>query len=186
MIDHVFLVTTNEMKFENAQYVLKKYGVSVEQVKMDVPEVQSADITQVAAYSAKYAGERLNAATLKIDVAFEIRTLGGFPGPFVKYINQWLSPEKILCLMAPEEDRYAQFVDAVSFFAPGHECVSFLSTTPGQISRTVEGENGWGIDKIFVPDGYSKTLASMTDEQKREVWNHSHWDQLGLYLQSAT
>lgn len=186
MIDHVFLVTTNEMKFENAQYVLKKYGVNVKQVKMDLPELQSVDITQIAAYSAKYAGERLNAPTVKIDVAFEIRTLRGFPGPFVKYINQWLSPEKILQLMAFEEDRYAQFVDAVSFFTPGHECVSYRSTTPGQISFSVEGKNGWGIDKIFVPDGYSKTLASLTDEEKRGVWNQSHWDQLGLYLQSAT
>lgn len=87
--------------------------------------------------------------------------------------------------MASEEDRYAQFVDAVSFYAPDHECVSFLSTTPVQISHGVEGENGWGIDKIFLPDGYSKTLACLTDEQKRGVWNQFHWDQLGLCLQSA-
>jgi len=56
MIDTIFLVTTNETKFINARAVLRKYGIGVEQVKMDVPELQGVDITQIAAYSAKYAG----------------------------------------------------------------------------------------------------------------------------------
>ena len=184
MTGHLFLITNNEIKFKNSQNALKKYGIEVEQVKMDVPEIQSSDVTQIAEFSAKYAGDLINTTTIKIDVSFEIRALNGFPGPFVKYVNQWLSPDKIIRLMENEKDRYAQFIDCVSLYDPErHESVNFISITSGCISDRVRGNNGWGMDKIFIPDGKPETLACYSDEEKKGIWNQAHWQQLGVHLQ---
>ena len=187
MFKHLSLITNNDMKFKNSQRVLKKFDIEVEQVKMAVPEIQSEDVTQIAEFSAKYAGDLLNKTTIKVDVSFEINALNGFPGPFVKYINQWLSPEKILCLMENEKDRTALFVDCVSFYEPeGQRCINFVSKTPGLISENVQGDNGWGVDKIFIPEGCSQTLACFSEEEKQGIWNQAHWQQLGLHLQKLT
>ena len=184
MLKHISLITNNEMKFRNSQRALKKFGIEVEQEKMEVPEIQSSDVKQIAEFSAKYAGNLINKTTIKIDVSFEIRALNGFPGPFVKYVNQWLSPEKILRLMENEKDRYAQFVDCVSLYEPEIlKSVNFISITPGCISKSISGNKGWGIDKIFIPDGKTKTLACYSDEEKEGIWNQTHWFQLGEYLQ---
>ena len=185
MIEQLYLLTNNDMKLENAKNALLRHGIFIEQLKMIVPEIQSADVSEVAEFSARYAGEKLSKPVIKVDVAFEIRALNGFPGPFVKYINQWLTPEKILQLMENATDRYAQFVDCVSLYEPNSQCCrSFISNTPGRISDDICGENGWGIDKIFIPDGYDKTLASYSDEEKAEIWKGTHWRQLAEYLLS--
>ena len=184
MTETLSLITNNELKFRNSQKVLRKYGIEVIQNKMDVPEIQSFEVNQIAEFSANFAGDRLNTRLIKTDVAFEIRALNGFPGPFVKYVNQWLSPEKILQIMENEKDRYAQFVDCVALYNPeGRESISFVSVTPGYISDKSDGQNGWGVDRIFIPEGRLKTLACYSDEEKEKIWNQANWQQLVQYLQ---
>ena len=60
---------------------------------------------------------------------------------------------------------------------------NFISITPGCISKSISGNKGWGIDKIFIPDGKTETLACYSDEEKEGIWNQTHWFQLGEYLQ---
>ena len=185
MIRAVYLITKNPVKLSNAKNVLKNYGIEVRQVEMDVPELQSSDVTQVAEYSARHAGNNINQLVVKLDVAFEIRALNGFPGPFVKYVNRWLSPEKILQLMENENDRYAKFVDCVALYEPDtQQCRSFISQTGGRIADEIRGQYGWGIDKLFIPDGCSQTLASYSDSEKLKICNQSHWQQVAEYLRN--
>ena len=81
MLKHISLITNNEMKFRNSQRALKNFGIEVEQVKMEVPEIQSSDVTQIAEFSVKYAGNLINKTTIKIDVSFEIRAFKRFSWP---------------------------------------------------------------------------------------------------------
>lgn len=39
----------------------------------------------------------------------------------------------------------------------------------GQILVQEKGENGFGYDSLFVPEGYAKTFAEMDDEEKNKV-----------------
>jgi non-canonical purine NTP pyrophosphatase (RdgB/HAM1 family) len=180
------LITNNELKFRNAHRVLKKFDIEVIQIEMDVPEIQSTSVKQIAEFSAKYAGDRLKTRLVKTDVAFEIRALNGFPGPFVKYVNQWLAPEKIIQLMENEKDRYAQFVDCITLYEPERqENTSFISITPGYIAEDISGLNGQGIDRIFIPEGRNKSLACYSEEEKEGIWDQIQWQQLAEYLHSG-
>ena len=133
-------------------------------------------------YSAKYASDKLNKSVIKVDVGFEIEALNGFPGPFSKFINEWLSPEKILKLLEGERNRSAKFIDVVAYCSPGKEPISFIAETKGNIHEKAFGENGWGIDEMFIPDGFKATLASLPDEERVKVWNTEHWNNLAQYL----
>lgn len=178
----ISFVTGNIKKVQSAQEALKNTQIEVVQEDVETPEIQDIDISKVAEYSAKYAANQLRKAVIKVDVGFEIESLNGFPGPFSKFINKWLNPEKILKLLTDETNFRAKFIDVVAYCQPDQEPVSFKAETAGTIAKTPQGDNGWGIDKIFIPQGFGKTLASLSDEERINVWNKDHWKLLADYL----
>lgn len=178
----VTFVTGNCKKVQSAQAALSNFGVKVLQEKFDTPEIQDKDIQKVAEYSAKFAAYKLGKPVIKVDVGFEIEALNGFPGPFSKFINEWLPPEKILKLLSGEASRKARFIDVVAYCEPGKEATSFTTETKGIIADKPSGENGWGIDKIFIPQGYAVTIANLSDEERVKVWSTTHWEKLARHL----
>ncbi len=181
MVD-ITLITRNAKKVQSAQVAMSSHGIKVLQEKLDTPEIQDKNIDKVAEFSAKFAADELGKAVIKVDVGFEIEALSGFPGPFSKFINEWLPPEKVLRLLEGEENRNAKFIDVVAFSEPGKDPVSFRSETIGKISYQSSGNNGWGIDKIFIPKGYKCTLASLENDKRVKVWNTDHWKKLAHFI----
>ena len=45
----------------------------------------------------------------------------------------------------------------------------FFGEITGTIGYKIEGENGFGWDKVFIPKGYTKTLASLSIEEKNTI-----------------
>lgn len=178
----IIFVTGNKRKFETANNVLNKFGINLTQRDMDISEIQDTDIRKVAENSSKDAAEKLKTPVIKEDVGFQIDALNGFPGPFSKFINDWLEPQKILKMLENEKNRKARFVDVIAYCNPDKETVSFITITEGTIADEQSGENGWGIDKIFIPEGSQVTLACLSDSERRNVWKNSHWEKLAKYL----
>ena len=57
------------------------------------------------------------------------------------------------------------------------------STHTGSIALEAEGVGGWYADKIFIPDGETKTIAQLLDEKTYQR-NQDHYKKLVEYLQS--
>ena len=178
----VTFITGNQKKVMSAQEAIKGYDVELLQEKLETPEIQDKSIQKVAEFSARYAADKLNKPVVKVDVGFEIEALNGFPGPFSKFINEWLKPKQILLLLDGEDNRKAKFIDVVAYCEPGNDPVSFSIETNGEIDTEAHGENGWGIDQIFIPDGYKVSLASLEDQERVKVWGKDHWINLARYL----
>ena len=73
-------VTGNWAKIASAKQALEPLGYEVENIKMETPEIQADDVTEVSKYSAKWAAEKLNKAVLKNDSGLFVNALGGSPG----------------------------------------------------------------------------------------------------------
>jgi XTP/dITP diphosphohydrolase len=74
--------------------------------------------------------------------------------------------------VAPE-NRGAKFVcAAVSVFPDGRELVA-RGEMRGHLLDAPIGENGFGYDPIFVPEGFTKTTAEMTGSEKDEISHRS-------------
>ena len=175
-------VTGTTRKFENAKQHFKNTGIKLIQEKLDTIEIQSTEVAQVAKFSAKDASKIINKPLIKVDVGFSIEALKGFPGPYIKFINDWLEPKKILKLMKNEPNRNCYFESVVACYIPGKEIVTFSDRTYGKIIEEVQGENGWGIDRVFMPDGYQKTLGEMSEEEQKAIWSYKRWEALIEYL----
>ena len=88
----IVMATGNVGKWEIARDIFKNYNLTLTQEKVETPEIQASTVEEVSLYSAKYASDKLNKPVIKSDVGYYIEELGGFPGPFVKFVNNMLKP----------------------------------------------------------------------------------------------
>lgn len=178
----IIYVTGNKFKVEVATNILKPYGIEVEQKKIYCPEIQDDKIENISKFSAKYAADKLNVPVIKNDSGLCIEALKGFPGPYTAYCEDTISEDGILKLMEGKTNRKANFVEVISFCQPGSTPVSFVSNNNGTISTQKKGEFGWSYDKIFIPQGQTKTLAELSDDKRWKFWSNEAYLQLKDFL----
>lgn len=175
----IYFVTTNDYKFHLAKTAfdhVAKGEYKLVQAKIETPEIQSVDSAEIALYSAKWTSERLGKTTVVSDVAFEIMSLNGFPGPFVKYINSWLQPNNILSMLSNETNREARYIDTLACASPTGESLAVADVTSGHIvSSSHTPDYKWTVDALFIPEGHTKTLSDMSDEERDKVWQSNSW-----------
>ena len=107
------------------------------------------------------------------DTGLEIRALGGLPGVRTA---RWAGDDacdvnnrqKALRELAGAEDRSARFRTVVTLIQDG-EMKQVEGIVNGNIAQEEEGEGGFGYDPVFVPEGYDKTFASLSAEEKNSI-----------------
>ncbi len=180
----IYYITGNKRKIQRAEKICKGSGVQIEQLKTETPEIQGKSSKEIAKFSANFAGKKLNKPIVKLDVSFHINNLSGFPGPFVKYVNEWLPPEKILKMLEGVKDRTCYWTDSLAFYYQGKTKV-FSSNENGTLTKIPRGQNGWGMDKIFIPQGQDKTKAELSDEERLNICNQEHWNSFIKFIQKT-
>ena len=104
------------------------------------------------------------------DTGLEIVALDGAPGvKSARYAGENSNPQAnidlVLSKMTGLENRTAQFRTVICLIWE-NQTYYFEGFCKGQILSNMQGENGFGYDPIFVPDGASKSFANMTMEEK--------------------
>lgn len=160
-------LTTNKWKIREAELVLRdKYGIDIEAVNPDfeIYEIQAKTCAEVAGFSARYAADKLGKPCLKSDTGLYLEMLGGLPGPYNAYFDKQIGVEKFLRMTKGEKNRKARLEHCFAYCGPGEEPVIFSGETSGTITSEARGNDGRWHDFFFVPDGETKTLAEIGDE----------------------
>lgn len=161
-------VTSNPGKAREAGVFL---GRPVTARALDVPEVQSLDFAEVARAKALVAARALGAPVLVEDSGLVVAGWGGFPGPLTKWITMGaLGQEGFAKMVDGFSDRGAEAVSALAVARPGQDekdVVVAVGRVAGSIALHPRGENGFGWDVLFIPEGATRTWAEMSDEEKR-------------------
>lgn len=76
--------------------------------------------------------------------------------------------EKMLFEMRGQTDRRAWYTAVLCLIFKG-EIHYFEGKCTGTIIQEPRGENGFGYDPIFVPDGYNQTFAELDPEIKKNI-----------------
>lgn len=113
--------------------------------------------------------------TIADDSGLEIDALGGKPGVysarFFGDVSQEEKNQKILEMMKdiPKEKRTARFVCVIAIVTPKGEIKTTEGIMEGKIAFEVRGVNNFGYDPIFIPEGFTKTNAELTIEEKNKI-----------------
>lgn len=177
----IFFVTQNSYKFEKFKESIADTDILLEQFSAKTPEIQADNNLEIAKFSAKWAADNYHKQVVCEDVGLYIEIFNGFPGPFLSYAEKQLKTEGFLKLMQGIENRRAYWEYSVAYCEPGGEPVGFSTKQLGALSTQARGTSGWFVDKLFIPDGSTKTVAELLDEGSY-IRNSSHYQQLIDYI----
>ena len=138
----------------------------------DVPET-GATFMENALIKARSVVEQTGFAALADDSGLVVDALNGMPGVLsARWAGRHGDDDANLELVinqisdVPDERRGGGFVCAVALVRPGGVIIESEGSVRGRLLREPAGENGFGYDPIFVPDGYTVTTAQMSAAEK--------------------
>lgn len=177
----LFYVTMNKGKVTTLQRACDAYGWKVRQFAFDVPEQRSSDVGEIAMHKARHAYEKVQNKVVVLDAGFYIFALNGFPRAFVNFALETLGLEGILKLVEGKE-RSCEFRQCLAYLdASLQQPRCFYAYDRGTLSENVRGnmcKEFWSpLAQIFIPQGYIKTLAEMSEEERTQRRVHKTLEQ---------
>lgn len=181
MADVKLLVASrNAKKLKELRRVLDAAGVSgIELVGLDeVPEFPEAPETGATFEENALAKARDGAAATGLacvadDSGLEVDALNAMPGVLsARWSGVHGQDDANTALLlaqlgdVPDERRGAGFVSACALAVPGGSESVVRGEWRGVIARSPLGENGFGYDPVFVPEGDGRSAAELTPEEK--------------------
>ena len=179
-------VTGNQDK---ADYLAKMLGIKLEHRKIDLDEIQSTSLEEIVEHKVRQAYEiAKQPAVLVEDVALGFDALGGLPGPFIKYFVDAPDGLEKLCRMADGLENRGAVASCVFGYYDGRQVKLMRGELHGAIAKEPRGENGFGWDRIFCPDGFGgKTRAELTPiDDARTYATIKPFAQLRQFLESIS
>ncbi len=173
----VVLATHNPHKVEELRRILSPQLPGIEVLAYDGPEPVEDGISfaENALIKARAAAAHTGLPAIADDSGICVDVLGGSPGIFSA---RWAGPARdaeanlrlLLWQLAdvPDDHRGAHFACVAALALPDGTERHVTGEWPGHILTEESGENGFGYDPIFLPDGYAISAAELTPNVKNE------------------
>jgi XTP/dITP diphosphohydrolase len=182
----IILASRNKKKIKELKKIIEDSMVLTEDrtVNIHIPdefsqcgevEEDGDTFTANAVKKALYIAECSGMTAVADDSGIEVDALNGAPGVYsARYAGEpaddMANNRKLLDDLkdVPDEKRAARFVCCIAL-ASGGEMQTFTGYVEGRIGRENRGENGFGYDPLFYPEGHDRTFAEMKDEEKHSM-----------------
>lgn len=175
----LLIATHNEHKTQEIRNILLSSGLSINLSSLrdlgDMEEIPETGKTlkENALQKAIAGFERHNINCFADDTGLEVEALGGAPGVFsARYAGPQCNPkdniERLLKELKGVENRRARFRTIIALILDGKEYY-FEGEVRGEIIEELRGQDGFGYDPIFLPDGSNLTFAEMEEQAKNSI-----------------
>jgi XTP/dITP diphosphohydrolase len=176
----IIFATGNKDKMREIREIMADMDVEITSMKdagID-PKITEDGTTfeENALIKARAVAQYTDAIVLADDSGLEIDYLNKEPGVYsARYLGEdtsyTIKNQALLDRLAgvEKERRTARFVCAIAAVLPDKTELVTRQTMEGVIGDAPEGENGFGYDPIFYPDGYTCSSAALSREQKNAI-----------------
>lgn len=173
----IVFATGNPHKLQEVNDIAKNSGIEFILPPEGFNPIEDGEtFEQNSIIKAKDAALLSNNLSLADDSGLCVDALGGEPGIFSARYDETPQKriDKLLNNLAPYGNRKAKFVCAMTLVDNNGEIINQeIGECHGYISEFQSGENGFGYDPIFIPDGYEITIAQMSEEEKNKLSHRS-------------
>jgi len=177
MSKSIVLATNNNDKVKEIRAILA--DVPVELLPLsgfeNVPEMieDGETLNENALIKARIIFHHFKMPVLADDTGLEVFSLGGQPGVYsARYAGEHATyadnRHKLLHELNGKTEREAQFRCTAAFIDANNE-KTFEGICPGRIIETERGNEGFGYDPIFIPDGFDKTFGELPHDVKNRI-----------------
>jgi XTP/dITP diphosphohydrolase len=173
------IATHNPGKLAEMRELLMPYGidaVSAGEIGLTEPDESGTSFRENARIKATAAAKAAGLPAFADDSGLAVDALGGEPGI---YSARWAGPDKDFQLAmqtienklreraaAAPSQRRAHFVSALCVAWPDGHVEEFEATVDGTLIWPPRGDQGFGYDPMFLPDGHARTFGEMPSEEK--------------------
>lgn len=180
--DRIVVASHNAGKVREIRDLLAPYGVetvAAEDLDLEEPEETGETFAENARIKARAAANVSGMPALADDSGLEVEALGGEPGI---HSARWAGEEKdfeaamgrveVALSEADARDpdkRGANFTCVLALAFPGGECETFEGKVHGTLVWPPRGDNGFGYDPVFLPEGGEFTFGEMEPEDKHAI-----------------
>lgn len=138
----------------------------------DIPET-GATLDENASIKARYVYERTGLDCFADDTGLEVEALNGAPGVHsARYATDGhdfaANNRKLLRELNGITNRRARFRTVISLIRGGEE-LQVEGIVRGTIATEESGNEGFGYDPLFIPEGYDHTFADMSADEKNAI-----------------
>jgi XTP/dITP diphosphohydrolase len=179
----IVLATANTHKVIEFQRILNELLPDLELVAASqfpgVPEIEETGSTfaENALIKARAINEFTNLPALADDSGLVVEALNGAPGIFSARYAGINADDKANVMKLLNEIKgldqsllSAKFECSIALVDKSQDLELLVEgQMPGQVIKEVRGENGFGYDPIFVPQGLTKTSSELSDSEKDKI-----------------
>ncbi|SDM97462.1 XTP/dITP diphosphatase [Sediminibacillus halophilus] len=180
-MEQLIIATKNKGKVKDFRNLFSKYDITIKSLldlEENIPDIEETGKTfeENAALKAETIAERFSLPVLADDSGLEVDALGGRPGIYsARFAGLEKSDQANIAKLleelkgVPEEERTARFVCVLAVARPGQPTIFKRGSCEGRIANHPIGENGFGYDPVFYPNGLIKTMAELSSEEKNQI-----------------
>jgi XTP/dITP diphosphohydrolase len=175
----VVIATHNSGKLKEMRELLRSHGIetiSAGDLGLDEPIETGTSFAENAKIKATAAAKASRLPALADDSGLAVEALEGEPGihsarwagekkDFAQAMKTVEEKLQLKGATTPEKRRGA-FIAALCLVWPDEEAATFEGRVDGRIVWPPRGDQGFGYDPIFLPDGFNRTFGEMSAEEK--------------------
>ena len=173
------LASENQGKLAELNRLLADRNIrvrSMDEFDLIGAEENGLSFVENALIKARHVAKETGLPALADDSGLAVNALGGAPGIYsARYAgvhgNDQANYEKLLADLDPFEDRSAQFVCVLALVRSADDPLPVIAQGLwlGEILPAPQGQNGFGYDPVFKPNGETISAAELSPQQKSQV-----------------
>lgn len=160
----ITFITGNKTKAEQVSFHL---AYPLVHKTFQLPEIQSLNLHEIIRAKAERAYEEVKSPVLVEDTSLVFTALKQLPGPLIKWFLQEVGNEGLCRMLDQHTDRSATAQVLFGYY-DGVSLRTFSGEIKGTIALSPRGEEGFGWDPIFIPQGHAKTWGEMSLAEQKE------------------
>jgi XTP/dITP diphosphohydrolase len=172
----IIFATSNRHKLSEAKGIIETEVLLITPADLGITESIPEDaptLEENALFKARYLWEKTGRNVFADDTGLEVEALNSAPGVMsARYASEECDAgknmQKLLKELKGISNRKARFRTVVALILNG-ETHLFEGIVKGTILEDLSGTGGFGYDPLFLPDGYTKTLAEISYEEKNLI-----------------
>lgn len=159
----IYVITGNLHKLKELKAILP-VELDIRHKKLDLVEVQSLDLHEIVSHKLREAYKLVKAPVIVEDVSAGLASLGGLPGPFIKFFEEQMGDDALYQL-APNDK---VTITCTMGYYDGDQEIIVDGVVHGNIVSP-RGNNGFGFDSCVIQDGQTKTNAELAPKVKNSI-----------------